>query len=261
MSYRFKSRLFAGLLCMVVALAAGCGHKPAAASLPAEEDAPRLPAESRQPAEHSQAMGRIAPTPAPPGGVTEEDLRYIATHRPILRETGIASWYGAPYKGRRSANGDLFDDSAMTAAERTLPMGSLVKVTNLETGQSAAVRITDRGPFVEGRILDLTVAAAKALGVYRPGTARVRIDVYRTPKPIDTGGRWCVQIGAFTSDGALKLKSRLMDKYPDAQVIEFAGSGAYWVRIRPAGDDRTQAERIADHLKPAEGKAYLTRLD
>ncbi len=205
---------------------------------------------------------RIPPTPAPSGGVTAEDLDYIATHRPILTQEGYATWYTAPYKGRRSANGQVFDDFAMTAAHRTLPMGAVIQVTNLETGQSAAMRITDRGPFVEDRILDMTIASAKATGVYRAGLARVRIDVYETPKSINTGGRWCVQIGAFHSESAaLKLKEELLRRYADANVIEFPGEKSYWVRIRPEGDDRRTAEYIAQHVQPSEGEAYLTRLD
>jgi rare lipoprotein A len=181
-----------------------------------------------------------------------------------MTEVGLATWYSAPYKGRRSANGEVFDDTAMTAAHRTLPMGSLIVVTNLTTGQWAAMRISDRGPFIEGRIVDLTIASAKATGVYRAGVVRVRVDVYQTPKPIETGGRWCVQIGAFHSEHqAIKLKSQLLSKYPDANVIEFPGQEAasFWVRIRPQGDNRQQAELIARQLQPSEGEAFLTRLD
>ena len=204
---------------------------------------------------------RIAPTPAPPGGISEEDLRYIKTHKPLRSEEGLATWYTAA-KGRKAANGQLFSDQSLTAAHRTLPMGSLIVVTNVATGQSSPMRITDRGPFVEGRLLDMTTASAKATGVYRVGTATVRVEVYRTPKPIDTGGRWCVQIGAFESERkAVKLKAQLKKKYPDATVIEFPGEDSYWVRIRPESDDRGRAERIAKHLKPAQGNAFLTRLD
>jgi rare lipoprotein A len=223
----------------------GCGHQQTAASLPAPQTAPP-----------------IAPTPAPPGGVSAEDRKYVRMHKPILTENGVASWYTAPYKGRKAANGQVFNDHAMTAAHRTLPMGSLIVVTNLKTGQSATMRITDRGPFVEGRLIDLSIASAKATGVYLAGTARVRVDVYRTPKPINTGGRWCVQIGAFTSKRkANKLKAQLERKYPNASVIEFSGEDSYWVRIRPEGDNRKQAEKIARNLHPAEGEAFLTRLD
>jgi len=241
--------VWAGLALLLLA-AAGCGHKETTARLPAPQAAP--PAKT----------ARIAPTPAPPGGVSDDDLDFINTHEPIFTADGLATWYSAPYKGRRSANGQVFNDHDLTAAHRTLPMGSLIVVTNLKTGQFSAMRITDRGPFVEDRILDLTIASAKATGVYRMGTAHVRMDVYRTPKPIDTGGRWCVQIGAFKSEHkARKLKAQLLRKYPDANVIDFPGEDSYWVRIRPQGDNREQAELIARRIRPAEGEAFLTRLD
>ncbi len=210
----------------------------------------------------STGAARIPITPVPPGGVSEEDLEFVATHTPILSETGYATWYTAPYKGRRAANGQVFDDNAMTAANRTLPMGSLVVVTNLKTGQSSAMRISDRGPFVEDRMIDLTIASAKATGVYGAGLALVRMDVYETPKPIDIGGRWCVQIGAFHDEtDAIDLKQRLLLLYPGSSVIEFPGENSFWVRIRPQGDDRATAEYIARHVQPSEGAAYLTRLD
>jgi rare lipoprotein A len=185
----------------------------------------------------------------------------VATHRPILSEVGYATWYTAPY-GRRAADGELFNNGAMTAANRTLPMGSLITVTNLETGQTGVMRITDRGPFVRGRIVDLTIASAKATGVYRMGIARVRMNVYRTPKPIATGGRWCVQIGAFHNRRvAIRYEMHLRRRYPEANVIEFPGERSYWVRIRPEGDNRAMAEYLADHLRPPQGHAFLTRLD
>ncbi len=197
----------------------------------------------------------------PRGGVSDADLDFVATHKPIYSEEGDATWYTAP-RGRHAANGELFSDRALTAAHRTLPMGSLIVVTNVETEQSAIVRINDRGPFAPDKIIDLTKASARAAGVYPEGLARVRIDVYWTPKPMDTGGRWCVQIGAFTSERkAEKLKQQLLRKYPESHVIEFPGEKSYWVRIRPEGDNREQAEFIATHLHPSQGDAYLTRLD
>ncbi|MGC1462909.1 MAG: septal ring lytic transglycosylase RlpA family protein [Terracidiphilus sp.] len=260
----FKLRIGRQIAGFGIALLAATGcthHKKVAVAAPPNELAPYLkpiPAPARQP----QQPARIPVNPAPPGGVSEADLNFVATHSPIFSEEGLATWYTAPYAGRKAANGQVFDDDAMTAAHRTLPMGSLVVVTNLKTGQSGVMRITDRGPFVEDRMLDLTIAAAKATGIYRVGMAGVRLDVYETPKPIDTGGRWCVQIGAFHSErDALKLKEQLIHKYADANVIEFPGEKSYWVRIRPEGDDRQMAEDIAQHLRPIEGEAYLTRLD
>jgi rare lipoprotein A len=252
-----KAGLALVLAASFLLIMSGCGHQQTAASLPAPQAAPPS-AKTPTPA----PSARIAPSPAPPGGVSAEDRNYVKTHKPILTEEGLATWYTAPYKGRKAANGQVFNDHALTAAHRTLPMGSLIVVTNLKTGQSAAMRITDRGPFVGDRLIDLTIASAKATGVYLAGSARVRVEVYRTPKPINTGGRWCVQIGAFTSERkANKLKAQLQRKYSGANVIEFSGEDSYWVRIRPEGDDRKQAERIARNLHPAEGEAFLTRLD
>jgi rare lipoprotein A len=250
-----RSGLTLALALPLILIPSGCGHRQRAASLSAPEAAPPLASETMPPA-------HIAPTPAPPGGIDDEDLDYIRTHRPILTEEGLATWYTAPYKGRKSANGQVFSDDTLTAANRTLPMGTLVVVTNLRTGQSSPMRITDRGPFVEGRILDLTIASAKAIGIYRSGSDRVRMNIYRAPKPILTGGRWCVQVGAFSSQRkAMKLKEKLERQYPGANVIEFPGENSYWVRIRPQGDNREQAELIAHRLRPAEGEAFITRLD
>jgi rare lipoprotein A len=251
---------------MAFVLAAGCGHKHRQVPPPPQQTAPAPQPPLSQPNQASEAhpLARIPITPVPPGGVDDADLDFVNTHKPILSEVGVATWYTAPYKGRKAANGQVFSDLALTAAHRTLPMGSLVTVTNLRTGQSAAMRITDRGPFVDGRILDLTIASAKATGVYRAGTAEVRLDVYQTPKPIAVGGRWCVQIGAFKSEReAEKLKDELIRQYPTSNVIEFPGQDSYWVRIRPEGDDRAWAEYIARHLRAGDGEinAFLTRLD
>lgn len=229
-------------------IVAGCSHKPQAVYTPPP------PAITQPPP--AVAESNIPPAANPPESAGAE------SRAPIYSETGMASWYGPPYNKRRGANGEIFDQNAVTAAHRTLPMGSLIRVTNLQTGQAATMRITDRGPFVPDRVLDLSVGAAKAVGVWRPGTARVRIDVYEAPKPIAQGGRWCVQIGAFSSEHeALKLQDHLQRKYRAANVIEFTGPTGHWVRIRPAGDDRSRAGDIARELQPKEGEAYLVRLD
>jgi rare lipoprotein A len=226
---------------------AGCGHKPRTAYTP--------PPPAIAPAP-GMAESNIPPSPNPPASAGVE------SRTPIYSEVGMASWYGPPYNRRRGANGEVYDQNAVSAAHRTLPMGSLIRVTNLQTGQSAMMRITDRGPFVPDRVIDLSMGAAKAVGVWRPGTARVRIDVYEAPKPIAQGGRWCVQIGAFSSGHeAEKLQEHLQRKYQTASVIEFTGPTGHWVRIRPAGDDRSRADEIARELQPKEGEAYLVRLD
>ena len=256
--FRIGRRLF-GLSAVLIVIS-GCGHRQRVAQQPPPQ---ALPPPQQYPSQaQAQSPGHIPVTPVPPGGVSTEDLQFVATHKPVATQQGYASWYSAPYKGRKAANGQVFNDHAMTAAHRTLPMGSLIVVTNLKTGQSSAMRITDRGPFVSGRIVDLTIASAKATGIYQSGTALVQVDVYETPKPIATGGRWCVQIGAFHSEHqAIKLKKKLLHTYADSNVIEFPGVDSYWVRIRPQGDDLAIARYIASHLHPSEGEAFLTRLD
>jgi rare lipoprotein A len=249
-----------GISCALL-IATGCGHKKQPVYAPPSATAPPVTVPPSRPASEPPATGRIPPTPVPEGGISAEDKEFILTHRPVYSEEGLATWYTAPYKGRKAANGQVFRDEALTAAHRTLPMGSLIVVTNLKTRQASAMRISDRGPFVPNAVLDLTKASAKSIGIW-PGSGRVRVDVYETPKPMETGGRWCVQIGPFTSERrAIHLKEELIEDYPGSRVIEFAGEKTWWVRIRPTGDNREQAEEMAQKLRPEEGVAYLTRLD
>ena len=253
---------WAGLTAIVFVV--GCGHKQNIARVPGTAPPVTQPtASSATPASpEASNTGRIPITELPEGGVSEGDKQFILEHRPIYSEMGEATWYTAPYKGRKAANGEVFRDDALTAANRTLPMGSLIVVTNLKTQQSSAMRISDRGPFAPDKMLDLTIASAKSIGLYRMGTAPVRMDVYETPKPMNAGGRWCVQIGAYKSESkAERMKAALLRAYPDANVIEFPGEASYWVRIRPHDDDRAEAEQIMRRVRPTEGDAYLTRLD
>jgi rare lipoprotein A len=180
----------------------------------------------------------------------------------ILVEQGLASWYGGPYHNRKAANGEVYDMDALTAAHRTLPLNSVIRVTNPKTGQSVVVRVTDRGPFIEGRILDLSRAAAKAIDTWRAGVAPVKIEVLSTPKPIDNGGRWAVQIGAFTDrDNAAKLKERLQRRYRTARVLQFTGPTGDWVRIRVEADEKDRAFDVAKDTDTPEGAVFVVRLD
>ncbi|MGH7089435.1 MAG: septal ring lytic transglycosylase RlpA family protein [Stellaceae bacterium] len=102
-----------------------------------------------------------------------------AAFRPGYVEVGLASWYGPGFQHHRTADGSRFDMHGLTAAHRTLPLNSLVRVTNLENGRSVVVRINDRGPWIDGRIIDLSAAAARRLGMKADGLARVRIELVR----------------------------------------------------------------------------------
>jgi len=232
-----------------VGLLGGCAHKQTSVPVPPP---PAISAEKPAPRESGQREEKLPEAEKAP-----------AVGNLIFEQTGMASWYGAPYHNRRGSNGEVYDMNAMTAAHLTLPLGSVVRVTNVKTGHSAVLRITDRGPFVEGRILDLSLAAAKALDVYLPGTAKVRMQVLEAPAALDTGGRWAVQIGAFPgSKDAAELADRLQRRYQTAKVLKFASpTGDWWVRVRVLDDDRERAEGVIREMQTAEAPAFLVRLD
>ena len=193
----------------------------------------------------------------------DEEIILPADTKPLFTEIGMSSWYGAPYHNRRGSNGEVYNMHAMTAAHRTLPLGSIVRVTNLKTNHTALVRITDRGPFVEGRILDLSYAAAKKLDVWLPGVAEVKVEVMQTPSPLSAGGRWAVQIGSFEHQKeATELADHLSRRYQSARVNKFVSPvGSWWVRVRVLNDDRQRAEALIHETAVSEGAVYLVRLD
>jgi rare lipoprotein A len=237
------------LLLLVIALIPGCGHKVTQQQVP-----PPPPIAQTEP----------APSPSPSTPEKEpEKIEIPADAKPIFEETGTASWYGAPYHNRRGSNGEIYNMNAMTAAHLTLPLGSIVRITNLKTEHSALVRITDRGPFVSGRIIDLSMAAAKALDVYLPGTAKIRLEVLQSPVPLDSGGRWAVQIGAFKNEkAAAKCAEHLQRRYQSAKVLKFVSPvGAWWVRVRVLDDDRQRATSLIRETPSEDATVFLVRLD
>lgn len=253
---RLRTSGIAVLLCLSTIV--GCHKRTNRAYQPPPPDIDDV--QTRRPPVHvSSAAPAARSTPSPPSAAPVEP-----SGKPSVTEIGLASWYGPPYAGRKGADGTVYDQNAMTAANLTLPLGSVVRVTNLANGQSVVVRITDRGPFVRGRIIDLSLAAAKATDIYRAGVARVRIEAY-TPPPSPTGipgGRWCVQIGAFFNpEDALQLKNDLARRYAAAKVIEFQGPTGYWVRINPKFADKLSASEIADSIHIPDAEPYLTRTD
>ena len=171
-------------------------------------------------------------------------------------EVGIASWYGGEFQGRSTASGEIFETNDMTAAHRTLPFGTHVMVTNLQNDRSVVVRINDRGPFVQGRIIDLSYAAARVLGIVGSGTARVRLETLgrsEAPPAGPTTGVW-IQIGAFTvQENAYAIKRRLENSYPGVAVTELKTDRATYYRVRVKADASTApalARRLADEGYP-----------
>jgi rare lipoprotein A len=158
-------------------------------------------------------------------------------------ERGMASWYGPKFNGRMTASGERYDMNAFTAAHPSLPFGTLISVRNTRTGREVIVRVNDRGPFSKNRILDLSYAAAREVGVVGPGTARV--EIYRVPAA-GLPPRFTVQVGAFSEpDKAAALHSQIARVYPEAVVA----SDGTWSRVQiGAFDDRDQAESLRREL-------------
>jgi rare lipoprotein A len=228
---------------------AGAGATTAATNPPSTETAP-APLIAAQP-----GVVQEPPTATPPGAAAP------GVAAPYV-EFGIASWYGPPYNNRRGANGEIYDMNRLTAAHRTLPLNTVVRVTNLANERSVVVRITDRGPFIDGRIVDLSLAAARALDLWNAGTSRVKLEVLSAPAPILDGGRWCVQIGAFHDPQlAAGLKQELRRRYVGLDVLQFTGPTGDWLRIRVQNDERARAESVLEETSTPEGSAFLVRLD
>lgn len=260
---RVRDSAFVWWILLALSLLSGCSHhKQATANVPPPpEVAPEAPS-NNAPAE-STPSGESAEMKNKPSHSDLAEPVIPANARPLETEIGRASWYGPPYDKRRGSNGEIYNMHAMTAAHRTLPLGSVIRVTNLNTGQHALVRITDRGPFITGRILDLSLAAAKKLDVYLPGTAEVKLEVMETPVPLNVGGKWAVQIGGFPREKAAeKLADHLRRRYHTAKVQSFPSpAGDWWVRVRVLDDNRERAQKLAAETHSPDGAVFVVRLD
>jgi len=164
-------------------------------------------------------------------------------------ETGVASWYGFPYHGRTAASGEIYDMETLTAAHPTLPFNTWVRVLNLQNNQTVEVRITDRGPFISGRIIDLSHAAARAIGMIQPGTVPVRLDVIRIPK-VETGDRFAAQVGAFRDrDAAERLRAAMQERYGVARLVMHDGDPVLWrVWVGSEASER-EARALVERLR------------
>ena len=182
----------------------------------------------------------------------------------VYVELGIASWYGVPFHGRRAANGEVYDMNQSTAAHKTLPFGSMVRVTNLDNGRQTQVRITDRGPFVEGRIIDLSFAAARSVDMVGAGIAHVRLELLSASGGPPATGNFTVQVAAFTQRGtAERLRDRLLPRYAPIFVQEYDSPGGMFYRVRVGHVASQQgAEQLAAQLRTQQRlSTFVVRLD
>lgn len=234
-------------------LVAGCAARHATVNPPPPPPAQpsATPGGTAEAAKRSTSIsppkrGKTPPAPAPVG-YTEE---------------GNASWYGYPFNGHRSSNGEIYDMYKLTAAHRTLPFETMVRVTNLNNGKSTTVRITDRGPFVDNRIIDLSLAAAREIEAVGPGVVPVRLEVLGN---VDvTAGFFTVQVGAFRDrNNADRLRDRLTLSYTPVFIQQYDSPDGTFYRVRVgkiSGEDA--AHDFGEQLRAKEGfTPFVVRLD
>jgi rare lipoprotein A len=191
---------------------------------------------------------------APPSGAPPLAERQPAVPGEYV-EQGVASWYGVPFDGHRTSNGEIYDMHQFTAAHRTLPFGSIVRVTNLRNGKQTEVRINDRGPFVADRVIDLSLSAAQAIDMVGPGTALVRLEMISGSNPLI--GFFGVQVGAFqVEENAERLRARLAMSYSPVSIALYDSPNGLFYRVRVG---RLPAEKAAHELaSELESKEQLT---
>ena len=181
---------------------------------------------------------------------------------PPSAETGLASWYGHPYHGRRAANGEIYDMEKLTAAHRTLAFGTWVRVTNLTNEKNVDVRITDRGPFIDGRVIDLSHAAAQAIEMIGPGVAPVRLDILSLPAVASGATLFGVQTGAFREKPrADRLRADMEREYGAARLVFRDGNPPLWRVVVGQEPSQERANHLAGQLRAERGAAFVVRLD
>lgn len=196
------------------------------------------------------ARGRPAPKPTVPAAIGSI-------------ETGMASWYGHPYHGRQAADGEIYDMETLVAAHRTLPFNTWVRVTNLSNSKTVDVRIIDRGPFVGGRIIDLSHAAAQAVDLIGPGVAQVRLEIIAAPQhpePTVFG----VQVGVFAFRvNAERTMHAMQTRYGSAVLVARQGLSTTWRVVVGKEGSADDAESLAVKIRSAENlpQSFVVRLD
>ena len=247
------SLLIAAML--LPAILVGCGKRQPASHPPAQAPAP---ASSSAP----QPQTKLGP----PGSSPRSGPPPTSERRPVVPgeyvEEGVASWYGVPFNGRRTSNGEIYDMHEFTAAHRTLPFNAVVRVTNLRNGKQTQVRINDRGPFVADRVIDLSLSAAEAIEMVGPGTAQVRLEVIAGPSSVT--GFFAVQIGAFREqENAQRLKVEMESRNLPVSIVTYDSPSGVFYRVR-VGRVPTEADanQLAGQLRSTgQMTTFVVRLD
>ena len=196
----------------------------------------------------SRAASHMTARPSPlPVGYTEE---------------GVASWYGIPYHGRPAADGEIYNMETLVAAHRLMPFNTWLKVTNLTNNKSVNVRVIDRGPFVDGRIIDLSKAAAREIDLLGPGVGRVRLEVIAAPSDITSNDFYAVQVGAFSVyQNAERLRMQYAQQFGTAQLVAKEGATPLWRVLVGKVNSIQAAQEIASHISADPRAVFVVRLD
>jgi len=177
-------------------------------------------------------------------------------------EEGVASWYGIPFHGRAAADGEIYDMETMVAAHRLMPFNTWLKVTNLSNQKSVNVRVIDRGPFVDGRIIDLSKAAARQIDLIGPGTGRVRLEVISAPADIPANDFYAVQVGAFSMyANAERAREQYAQRYGTAQLAMKQGKIRMWRVLVGKETSIQSAQQLANTLAAENRDVFVVRLD
>ncbi|MCU1262434.1 MAG: rare lipoprotein [Bryobacterales bacterium] len=178
-------------------------------------------------------------------------------------ESGIASWYGHPYHGRQAANGEIYDMEKLTAAHRTLPFNTWVRVENVSNSMTVDVRITDRGPFIGNRIIDLSHAAAQKIAMLGSGITPVKLLIIANPA-VPEASVFAVQVGLFRNhDNALRLEQQMQTRYGAARIVEREGSVPMYRVLAGTEPTPQSAEVLAVRIRSdiSVPEAFVVRLD
>jgi len=174
---------------------------------------------------------------------------------------GLATYYAEPYHGRKTASGEIFDTyKDLTAAHRTLPFNTVVRVTNKANGREVDVRINDRGPFVDGRVIDLSVRAAREIDLVRAGVVPVRLTVLKLAEVTKPAG-FAVQVAAFENRRAAEDLKDLLDKKYSAVSIQTFTEEKTFYRVRIGEPNLESANKTASELRKQEFKPFIVRLN
>ncbi len=231
-----RFRIVAGAfgIALILMTTASCGHK--------RRNAIYVP-----PAPGPKTSPHTTPQQPLPAGYTEE---------------GIASWYGIPYHGRRAADGEIYNMETLVAAHKLMPFNTWLKVTNLTNSKTVVVRIIDRGPFVDGRIIDLSKAAARQIDLLGPGTGRVRLEVISAPRDIPSNDFYAVQIGSFTVlANAEQARAQYEQRYGAAQLAMKSGPTPRWRVLVGKFPSVESARELANVLSAQDPDIFIVRLD